>query len=143
MISNNEYDINRWVPKEDVEQPAEPITTPDDIIFDFNKINITPAQKYVHIIINGYNSNEYKFDIMNEEDAHRIIKDFIINQQECPELVFQVGVCEKPSCIDLCNLNHYCAKDTCPHRLVSFEYQEEYTYIEVYGDTLYKIKIVL
>jgi hypothetical protein len=26
MISNNEYEINRWVPKEAVEQPAEPIS---------------------------------------------------------------------------------------------------------------------
>ena len=112
-----------------------------DIIFDFNKINITPVRKYVHVIVCGI--DEYKFDIMNEVDAHRIIKDFIINQQECPELVFQVGVCEKPSCIDLCNPNYYCAKDTCPHRLVSFEYQEEYTYIEVYEGTLYKIRIVL
>ena len=43
---------------------------------------------------------------MENEDAHRIIKDFIINQQECPELVFKVGVCENPSCIDLCNPNH-------------------------------------
>jgi hypothetical protein len=120
----------------------------DNITFDFDKINITPitpARKYVHIIVafkNGL-TLEYKFDIMNEEDAHRIIKDFIINQQECPELVFQVGVCEKPSCVDLCNPNHYCAPETCPHRLVSFEYQEEYTYIEVYVGTLYKIKIVL
>jgi len=120
----------------------------DNITFDFDNINITPitpARKYVHIIINFSNglTLEYKFDIMNEEDAHRIIKDFIINQQECPELVFQVGVCEKPSCVDLCNPNHYCAPETCPHRLVSFEYHEEYTYIEVYDGTLYKIKIVL
>jgi hypothetical protein len=117
----------------------------DNITFDFDKINITPitpARKYVHIIICGP-TLEYKFDIMNEEDAHRIIKDFIINQQECPELVFQVGVCEKLSCVDLCNPNHYCAKDTCPHRLVSFEYHEEYTYIEVYDGTLYKIRIIL
>ena len=120
----------------------------DNIIFDFNKINITmpPPRKYVEITVKqtqiGY-SNEFYFDIMNEEDAHRIIKDFIINYQICPELVFQVGVCERPSCIDNCNPNHYCATETCPHRLVSFEYQEEYTYIEAYGGTLYKIKIVL
>jgi hypothetical protein len=143
MISNNEYEINICVPADDVERPKNPMPTPDDIIFDFNKINITLARKYVHIIINGYNLDEYKFNIENEEDAHRIIKDFIIHQEECPELVFQVGVCEKSSCIDLCNPNHYCAPDTCPHRLVSFEYQEEYTYIEVYGGTLYKIRIVL
>jgi hypothetical protein len=115
-----------------------------DIIFDFNKINITPVEKYVEIIVGkDGNLDEYKFDIMNEEDAYRIIKDFIINQEECPELFFKVGFCENPSCIDSCNPNHYCATDTCPHRLVSFEYQDEYTYIELYGGTLYKIRIVL
>ena len=116
----------------------------DNIIFDFNKINITPARKYVHVIVkqNG-GIDEYKFDIMNETDAHHIIKNFIIKREVCDELVFQVGVCENPSCIDSCNPNHYCATDTCPHRLVSFEYEAEYTYIEVYGGTVYKIRIFL
>ena len=135
--------INIFVPAEDIERPAESIPNPDNIIFDFNKINITFPRKYVHIIIIKDDVNEYKFDIENKTDAHHIIKDFIINKEECPELVFQVGVCENPSCVELCNPNHYCAPDTCPHRLVSFEYHVEYTYIEVYGGTLYKIKIVL
>ncbi len=96
MISNNEYEINICVPADDVERPDEPIPTPDDIIFDFNKINITLARKYVHIIVGKDGClDEYKFDIMNEEDAHRIIKEFIINYEKYPELVFQVGVCEK------------------------------------------------
>ena len=118
----------------------------DSIIFDFNKINITSARKYVDIIVKEYNSGEktiYKFDIMDETDAHHIIKNFIIKREVCDELVFQVGVCENPSCIDSCNPNHYCATDTCPHRLVSFEYEAEYTYIEVYGGTVYKIRIFL
>ena len=37
-----------------------------DIIFDFNKINITPARKYVHIIVDIKDGSrcEYKFDIL-------------------------------------------------------------------------------
>ena len=32
----------------------------DNIIFDFNKINITPARKYAHVIVKGI--DEYKFE---------------------------------------------------------------------------------
>ena len=81
--------------------------------------------------------------LLKSANIKRALQESKHNCQVCPELVFQVGVCENPYCIDSCNPNHYCATDTCPHRLVSFEYEAEYTYIEVYGGTVYKIRIVL
>jgi hypothetical protein len=75
---------------------------------------------------------------MNEADAYRIIKDFIVNKEKSPELVFQVGFCENPYCVK------WLEEDTCcKHRIASFKYEEDYTYIEGYSDTTYRIKIVL
>ena len=133
--------INIFVPAEDIERPAESIPNPDNIIFDFNKINITFPRKYVHIIIIKDDVNEYKFDIENEADAYRIIKDFIVNKEKSPELVFQVGYCENPRCVKgYYNLPDVC----CKHRIASFKYEEsDYTYIEGYSETIYRIKIIL
>ena len=134
--------IDICVPAEDVERPDESIHNPDNIIFDFKKIITKPARKYVEItIIDLYKyDDEHTFDIMNEEDAHRIIKDFIVNKEKSPELVFQVGCCENPHCIKWCNdLPDTC----CKHRIASFKYEEDYTYIEGYSDTTYRIKIIL
>jgi hypothetical protein len=39
--------------------------------------------------------DEHTFDIENEEDAHRIIKEFIVKKEKSPELVFGVGFCKK------------------------------------------------
>ena len=86
--------INICVPADDVERPAESIPNPENIIFDFKKIITKPARKYVEITIIDlykYTSpmyDEHMFDIENEEDAHRIIKEFIINKEKSPELVF-------------------------------------------------------
>ena len=139
-------EINICVPAEDVERPDELIPNPDNIIFDFKKIITKPARKYVEItIIDLYNYSspmydEHTFDIINEEDAHRIIKDFIINKEKSPELVFQVGFCENPYCVKRC----YDLPDIyCKHWIASFKYEEDYTYIEGYSDTTYRIKIIL
>ena len=142
-------EINICVPAEDIEHPAddverpdESIPNPDNMIFDFKKIITKPARKYVEItIIDLYNYSspmydEHTFDIINEEDAHRIIKDFIVNKEKSPELVFQVGCCENPHCI---KYRFIC----CKHRIASFKYEEDYTYIEGYSDTTYRIKIIL
>ena len=137
--------IDICVPADYVERPDESIHNPDNIIFDFKKIITKPARKYVEITIIDlykYSSpmyDEHTFDIMNEEDAHRIIKDFIVNKEKSPELVFQVGFCEN-HCIKWCNdLPDTC----CKHRIASFKYEEDYTYIEGYSDTTYRIKIIL
>ena len=134
-------EINICVPA-----PAESIHNPDNIIFDFKKIITKPVRKYVEInIVDLYNYaspmyDEYTFDIMNEEDAHRIIKEFIVNKEKSPELIFQVGFCENPICIKWC----YDLPDSCcKHRIASFKYEEDYTYIEGYSDTTYRIKIIL
>ena len=44
----NKNDLNLKI---NIFVPAESIPNPDNIIFDFNKINITFPRKYVHIII--------------------------------------------------------------------------------------------
>ena len=86
------------------------------------------------------NTDEHTFDIENEADAYRIIKEFIVNKEKSPELVFQVGFCEKPHCVK----GYYNLPDTCcKHRLVSFKHETDYTYIEGYSDTIYRIKIIL
>jgi len=137
-------DINICVPADDVEHPVELIPNLDNIIFDFKKIITKPARKYVEItIIDLYKYaypmyDEHTFDIMNEADAYRIIKDFIVNKEKSPELVFQVGFCENPYCVK------WLEEDTCcKHRIASFKYDEDYTYIEGYSETTYRIKIVL
>ena len=62
---------------------------PENIIFDFKKIITKPARKYVEItIIDLYKYTSPMYDDENEEDAHRIIKEFIINKEKSPELVF-------------------------------------------------------
>ena len=87
--------------------------------------------------------DEHTFDIENEADAHRIIKEFIVSKENSPELIFQVGCCENPSCIKWCRGNELPADACCKHRLASFKYETDYTYIEGYSDTTYKIQIVL
>lgn len=82
--------------------------------------------------------DEHTFDIENEEDAHRIIKEFIVNKEKSPELIFQVGYCENPRCVK------WLEEDTCcKHRIASFKHETDYTYIEGYSDTTYRIKIIL
>jgi hypothetical protein len=139
----NGNEIKICVPAESIEHP-----NPDNIIFDFKKIITKPARKYVEITIvelykydDEHTFDEHTFDIENEADAYRIIKDFIVNKEKSPELVFQVGYCEKPYCVKWCyNLPDAC----CKHRLASFKYEEsDYTYIEGYSETIYRIKIIL
>jgi hypothetical protein len=137
--------INIFVPADDVERPVESIPNPDNIIFDifdFKKIITKPARKYVEItIVELYKyDDKHTFDIENEADAHRVIKDFIVNKEKSPELVFQVGYCENPRCVKgYYNLPDVC----CKHRIASFKYETDYTYIEGYSDTIYRIKIIL
>ena len=139
-----------------VPAPAESIHNPDNIIFDFKKIITKPVRKYVEInIVDLYNYaspmyDEHTFDIMNEEDAHRIIKEFIVNKEKSPELVFQVGFCEKPSCVKWCYNQragalsaNYLPDTCCKHRIASFKHETDYTSIEGYSDTTYRIKIIL
>jgi|APGre2960657423_1045063.scaffolds.fasta_scaffold18316_3 hypothetical protein len=134
--------INIFVPAESIEHPAESIPNPDNIIFDFKKINTKPARKYVEITITDLYSyaspvcDEYTFDIENEADAHRIIKEFIVNKEKSPELVFQVGFCEK-------HRKWLESETCCKHRIASFKYDADYTYIGGYSDAEYKIKIIL
>ncbi len=131
-------EINICVPAESIEQP-----NPDNIIFDFKKIITKPARKYVEItIVELYKyDDEHTFDIENEADAYRIIKDFIVNKEKSPELVFQVGYCEKPHCV---KGTYRCIYACCKHRIASFKYEEsDYTYIEGYSETIYRIKIIL
>ena len=143
LFNGNEIEI--CVPAESIEHPVELI--PNNIIFDFKKIITKPARKYVEITIvelykyDDENTDEHTFDIENETDAYRIIKDFIVNKEKSPELVFQVGYCEKPLCVKgYYNLPDVC----CKHRIASFNYEEsDYTYIEGYSDTIYRIKIIL
>ncbi len=135
-------EINICVPAESIKQP-----NPDNIIFDFKKIITKPARKYVEITIvelykyDDENTDEHTFDIENEADAYRIIKEFIVKKEKSPELVFQVGFCEKPRCVK----GYYNLPDNCcKHRIASFKYEEsDYTYIEGYSDTIYRIKIIL
>ena len=114
------------------------------IIFKSGKIKNVSIKKKKTVTQGSFDYvNTTNFSEKSFTKTKKIIKNYIIKREVCPELVFQVGICENPSCIDSCNPNHYCATDTCPHRLVSFEYEAEYTYIEVYGGTVYKIRIVL
>ena len=142
-MTTNEIKI--YVPAETIENPAETIEqlNPDNIIFDFKKIITKPVRQYVAIIIVKLYKydDEYRFDIENKKDAYPIIKDFIVNKENSTELVFQVGFCEKPLCVKGCyNLPDFC----CTHRIASFKYEEnDYTYIEGYSDTIYRIKIIL
>jgi len=132
--------INIFVPADDVERPVESIPNPDNIIFDFKKIITKPARKYVEItIVELYKyDDEHTFDIENEGDAHRVIKDFIVNKEKSPELVFQVGFCENPRCVKWLE-----SDDCCKHRLARFDYDDDYTYIIGYSETIYRIKIIL
>jgi len=138
--------IDIFVPADDVERPAESIPNPDDILFDFKKIITKPARKYVKITVVDlyqYSSpiyDEHTFDIENEADAPRIIKEFIANKEKSPELVFRVGICENPRCVEWC----YKLPDTCcKHRLSSFKYEADYTDIEGYSNITYRIQIYL
>ena len=115
-------------------------------IFDFKKLATTPAQKYLEItVIDLYTYmfpkyEEYTFDIENEADAHRKIKEFISKNEQSPDLVFQLGFCENPRCLKWRDeLQDSC----CKHRIDSFKYDADYTYIEGYYEVKYKIKIVL
>ena len=132
--------IDIFVPADDVERPVESIPNPDNIIFDFKKIITKPARKYVEItIVELYKyDDEHTFDIENEADAYRIIKDFIVNKEKSPELVFQVGFCENPRCVKWLE-----SDDCCKHRLAGFDYDDDYTYIIGYSETIYRIKIIL
>jgi hypothetical protein len=122
----------------------------EDTIFDFNKMTIKPVHRYVNIEV--YNTVDFSYketiDIDNEEEAQLvflIVKEYII-KNECsssPELIFEVGVCENPKCVEECNPNYAYAPETCKHRLAGFNYCEDYTYIECYSGRSYKIKIVL
>ena len=132
--------INIFVPADDVERPVESIPNPDNIIFDFKKIITKPARKYVEItIVELYKyDDEHTFDIENEIDAYRIIKEFIVKKEKSPELVFQVGFCENPRCVKWLE-----SDDCCKHRLAGFDYDDDYTYIIGYSETIYRIKIIL
>ena len=134
--------IDIFVPADDVERPVELIPNPDNIMFDFITIVTKPARKYVWIIIENIHKyghptyDEHTFDIENEIDACRIIKEFIANKENSSELVFGVGVCKIPNCkrlFDTC----------CKHRIAGFDYDDDYTYIIGYSETTYKIQIVL
>jgi len=129
--------IDIFVPADDVERPVESIPNPDNIIFDFKKIITKPARKYVEITIVEY-GDEHTFDIENEGDAHRVIKEFIVKKEKSPELVFQVGFCENPRCVKWLE-----SDDCCKHRLAGFDYDDDYTYIIGYSETIYRIKIIL
>ena len=136
--------IDICVPADDVERPVELIPNPDNIMFDFITIVIKPARKYVRIIIENIHKyghptyDEHTFDIENEEDAHRIIKAFIVKKEKSPELVFGVGFCKNPRCVKWLE-----SETCCKHRIASFNYDEDYTYIIGYSDTIYKIQIIL
>ena len=138
--------INIFVPADDVERPIESIPNPDNIIFDFKKIITKPARKYVEITIvelykyDDENTDEHTFDIMNEADAHRIIKEFIVNKEKSPELIFQLGFCENPRCL---MWRDELPDDCCKHRIASFNYDADYTYITGYSGITYNIKIIL
>ena len=129
---------------DDVERPVELIPNPDNIMFDFITIVTKPARKYVRIIIENIHKyghptyDEHTFDIENEEDAHRIIKEFIVKKEKSPELVFGVGFCKNPRCVKWLE-----SETCCKHRIASFNYDEDYTYIIGYSDTIYKIQIIL
>ena len=134
--------IDIFVPADDVERPVELIPNPDNIMFDFITIVTKPARKYMWIIIENIHKyghptyDEHTFDIENEIDACRIIKEFIANKENSSELVFGVGVCKIPNCkrlFDTC----------CKHRIAGFDYDDDYTYIIGYSETTYKIQIVL
>jgi hypothetical protein len=136
--------IDICVPADDVERPVELIPNPDNIMFDFITIVTKPARKYVRIIIENIHKyghptyDEHIFDIENEEDAHRIIKEFIVKKEKSPELVFGVGFCKNPRCVKWLE-----SETCCKHRIASFNYDEDYTYIIGYSDTIYKIQIIL
>jgi hypothetical protein len=136
--------IDICVPADDVERPVELIPNPDNIMFDFITIVTKPARKYVRIIIENIHKyghptyDEHTFDIENEEDAHRIIKEFIVKKEKSPELVFGVGFCKNPRCVKWLE-----SETCCKHRIASFNYDEDYTYIIGYSDTIYKIQIIL
>ena len=124
----------------------------DNIILDFKKIPIRPVcdgKKNVNITVteNLYQYSiythphvEHEFVIENEEDAHRIIKEFIINNEKSPELVFEVGYCKNPTtCNTIENYKYNC----CKHRLRQFDYGPYGMCIKGYSKTRYKITIVL
>ena len=113
-------------------------------MFDFTLIVTKPARKYVQIIIENKHRyyedttyDEHTFDIENEIDAYRIIKEFIANKENSSELVFGVGVCKIPNCkrVDTC----------CKHRIADFSYysDDECTYIIGHSKTIYNIQIFL
>ena len=81
--------IDIFVPADDVERPVESIPNPDNIIFDFKKIITKPARKYVEITIVEYD-DEHTFDIENEGDAHRVIKEFIVKKKNLLNLFFKL-----------------------------------------------------
>jgi hypothetical protein len=117
----------------------------DNIMFDFTLIVTKPARKYVRIIIENIHKygdptyDEHTFDIENEIDAYRIIKEFIANKENSSELVFGVGVCKIPNCkrVDTC----------CKHRIADFRYgydsDDDCTYIIGHSKTIYNIEIFL
>ena len=84
-------EINICVPTDDVERSVELIPNPaniifGNIIFDFITIVTKPARKYVRIIIENIHKyghptyDEHTFNIENEIDAYRIIKEFIVKK---------------------------------------------------------------
>ena len=66
-----------------------------------------------------------------------------MNKEECPELVFKVGICENPKCIEECDQSKYCAPTTCKHRLARFVYGTSGAYIEGCSGTTYAIDLFL
>ena len=122
-----------------------PVYSRDNTILEFKKINIKSERKIVQITVIevykyiGSTYNEYTFDIIDEEGANFVIREFITYNENSPDLVFKVGVCDDPECIELCGG----ASPTCEHRLAAFDYTDDYTYIRAYSETAYKIKIYL
>ena len=117
----------------------------ENTILDFSKIKTRRERKYVKIVIVdvykyiGTTYNEHTFDINDEESANTVISEFIKYNEESPDLVFQVGVCDDQECIMWCSG----ASPTCKHRLAAIDYSDDYTYIRGYSETAYKITIVL
>jgi hypothetical protein len=94
--------------------------------------------KIVIFTNNQFGTEKHIIEGFADSNVQQLVLDFIRNYECSPNLTLQVGICDKPECIEECNQDNYCAPETCTHRIDGFNYDGEVVLITT-TCTLYKI----
>ena len=86
----------------------------------------------------GFGTDKHIIEGFADSNVQQLVLDFIRTYESSPDLTLQVGICDKPECIEECNQEHYCAPETCIHRIDGFNYDGEFVLITT-TCALYKI----